>query len=117
MLTALPADVSRRADRILVMLRRRLSKAVTLLKHQGESSAGGGSLPLLRMPTSLIEVRIGGASVHQIEQSLRQASTPVIGRIHRDRFLLDVRTILDHDLPGLSLSLAETAASLTGGSQ
>ena len=117
MLTALPADVSRRADRILGMLRRRLLKAVTLLKHNGESSAGGGSLPLLRLPTSLIEVRIGGASVQQIEQSLRQASTPVVGRIQRDRFLLDVRTILDHDLPGLALSLAEAAASLTGGDQ
>lgn len=117
MLTASPADVSRRADRILRMLRRRLPKTVTLLKHHGESSAGGGALPLLRMPTSLMEVRIASASPQQIEQGLRQASTPVVGRIHRDRYLLDVRTILDHDLPGLTLSLAEAAASLTGENQ
>lgn len=113
MLTATPADLSRRADRIIGMLRRRLPKAVTLVKQRGESSAGGGSFPLLRLPTSLIEVRIGGASAQQVEQSLRQASTPVVGRIHRDRFLLDVRTILDHDLPGLSLSLGEAATALT----
>jgi len=117
MLTAAPADVSRRADRILRMLRRRLPETVTLLKRHGESSAGGGALPLLRMPTSLMEVRIASASPQQIEQGLRQASTPVVGRIHRDRYLLDVRTILDHDLPGLTLSLAETAASLTGENQ
>jgi L-seryl-tRNA(Ser) seleniumtransferase len=117
MLTALPADVSRRADRILGMLRRRLPKGVTLVKQQGESSAGGGSLPLLRLPTSLIEVRMGGASAQQIEISLRRASTPVVGRIQRDRFLLDVRTILDRDLPALALSLGEAAASLTGGGQ
>ena len=115
MLTMQPTDVSRRADRILRVLRRSLGKAVTLLKHQGESSAGGGTLPLLRLPTSVIEVRIGDLSVQQIEQSLRQASTPIIGRIHRDRFLLDVRTILDRDLPGLALSLAEAGTSLTRG--
>ncbi|KAB0671172.1 L-seryl-tRNA(Sec) selenium transferase [Oryzomonas sagensis] len=117
MLTATPADLSRRADRILGMLRRRLPKTVTLAKQPGESSAGGGSLPLLRLPTSLIEVRIAGASVQQIEQGLRLASIPVVGRIQRDRFLLDVRTILDHDLPGLALALGEAAASLSGGDQ
>jgi len=117
MLTATPADLSRRADRILGMLRRRLPTTVTLVKQRGESSAGGGSLPLLGLPTSLVEVRMGGASAQQIEQSLRQASIPVVGRIQRDRFLLDVRTILDHDLPGLALSLGEAAASLTAREQ
>ncbi|GFE62495.1 L-seryl-tRNA(Sec) selenium transferase [Geobacter sp. AOG2] len=117
MLTATPADLSRRADRILGMLRRRLPKTVTLVKQQGESSAGGGSLPLLGLPTSLIEVRIGGASAQQIEQRLRQTSTPVVGRIQRDRFLLDVRTILDHDFPNLALSLGEAAALLSESGQ
>ncbi len=109
MLTATPAELSRRADRLVRLLRRRLPQTVTLLKHKGESSAGGGSLPLLSLPTTLLEVRISGLSAQQIEQRLRGASQPVIGRIQRERFLLDVRTILDHDMPALEASLGEVA--------
>lgn len=115
MLTLTPAELSRRADRIAGRLRRKLPQEVTLRKLHGESSAGGGSLPLLRLGTTLLEVRIGDAPPQEIELGLRRATTPVIGRIQRDRFVLDVRTILDADITPLAASLAETAASLTGG--
>jgi L-seryl-tRNA(Ser) seleniumtransferase len=93
-------------------LRRTIPDQVTLVKHPGESSAGGGSFPLLQLPTTLIEVRIAGYSPQQIESALRRAAVPVIGRIHRDRFLLDVRTVQDHDLPALARSIAEACAAL-----
>jgi L-seryl-tRNA(Ser) seleniumtransferase len=112
MLTMTAAELARRADRIARRLRRTLPETVTLVKHPGESSAGGGSFPLLQLPTTLIEVRIAGSSPQQIEAALRRATTPVIGRIHRDRFLLDVRTVMDRDLPALAQSLAEASASL-----
>jgi L-seryl-tRNA(Ser) seleniumtransferase len=93
-------------------LRRALPDTVRLVKHPGESSAGGGSFPLLQLPTTLLEVVIAGHSPQQVESALRRASTPVIGRIHRDRFLLDARTILDRDLPALAQSMKEACASL-----
>lgn len=110
-----PADgLTRRADLLKRRLMRHLPATVSLIRHSGESSAGGGAFPLLRLPTSLLEVRMAGASPERIEQALRRSSTPVIGRIHRDRFLLDVRTILDEDTAPLARSLAEAAAELTG---
>jgi L-seryl-tRNA(Ser) seleniumtransferase len=112
MLTMTAAQLSRRADMIARKLRRALPDTVRLVKHPGESSAGGGSFPLLHLPTTLLEVAIAGHSPQQIETSLRQASTPVIGRIHRDRFLLDARTILDRDLPALARSVKEACAGL-----
>ena len=112
MLTMTAAQLSRRADMIARRLRRVLPDTVRLVKHPGESSAGGGSFPLLQLPTTLLEVVIAGHSSQQVEAALRRASTPVIGRIHRDRFLLDVRTILDRDLPALSQSMKEACASL-----
>jgi L-seryl-tRNA(Ser) seleniumtransferase len=117
MLTLTPAELSRRADLIAGRLRRKLPKEATVRKLHGESSAGGGSLPLLRLATTLLEVRIGDASPQEIERGLRGASTPVIGRIHKERFVLDVRTILDRDIPDLAASLVEAASSLTGGAQ
>jgi L-seryl-tRNA(Ser) seleniumtransferase len=109
MLTMSADQLLRRSGMISRKLRKVLPASITLLTHPGESSAGGGSFPLLQLPTTLFEIRIAGLSPQQIEEALRFAPVPVIGRIHRDRFLLDVRTILDADLPALSASLLQVA--------
>ncbi|MBK5277066.1 MAG: L-seryl-tRNA(Sec) selenium transferase [Desulfuromonadales bacterium] len=111
MLTMTAGQLTRRADMITRKLRRSLPDSVSLVKHPGESSAGGGSFPLLQLPTALIEVRVDRCSAQQIETALRRTKVPVIGRIQNDRFLLDVRTILDRDLPDLGRSLTEACAS------
>ena len=113
MLTTPPEALARRADRLVRRLRRILPPAVTLTRHRGESNAGGGAFPLLQLPTALIEVRIAGASPQQIEATLRRASVPVVGRINRDRFLLDIRTISDHELPALCDAIRWAAAAVT----
>lgn len=113
MLTMTADQLVRRAGIISRKLRKSLPSHVTLVTHPGESSAGGGSFPLLQLPTALIEVRVAGLSPHQIDDALRQAAVPIIGRIHRDRFLLDVRTLLDRDLPSLADSLNEVSPRLT----
>jgi L-seryl-tRNA(Ser) seleniumtransferase len=115
MLTMTAGQLARRADLVARRLRRTLPDTVTLVKHPGESSAGGGSFPLLQLPTTLVEIVIAGHSPQQIEAALRRATTPVIGRIHRDRFLLDVRTILDRDLPALAQSMNEACSDLVKG--
>jgi L-seryl-tRNA(Ser) seleniumtransferase len=112
MLTMTAEQLSRRADMIVRRLRRTLPDTITLVKHPGESSAGGGSFPLLQLPTTLIEVRFAGHSPEQVEAALRRATIPVIGRIQRDRFLLDVRTVMDHDFTALAQSISEACASL-----
>ena len=117
MLTMSRDQSAQRAARIMRSLRRILPEAVQLIKHQGESSAGGGALPLLQLPTTLVEIRIIGSSAQDLEAALRRSATPVIGRIQRERFLLDVRTILDSDIPMLIDSLREATASLARNSQ
>jgi L-seryl-tRNA(Ser) seleniumtransferase len=112
MLTMTAAQLDRRAVTITRKLHRTIPDTVTLVKHPGQSSAGGGSFPLLQLPTTLIEVVIAGHSAQQIETALRRATVPVIGRIQRDRFLLDARTLQDRDLPALAQSLAEASAAL-----
>jgi L-seryl-tRNA(Ser) seleniumtransferase len=112
MLTMSADQLTRRATMIVRRLRRVLPATVTLIKHPGESSAGGGSFPLLQLPTTLVEVRIAGYSPQQLEAALRRTTTPVVGRIHRDRFLLDVRTVLERDLPALTQSILEVYASV-----
>ena len=62
------------------------------------SKAGGGSLPLLELPSCCVGVSIAGNSANTLEKKLRQSSPPIIGRIENDLFLMDARTLLEGDI-------------------
>ncbi len=57
------------------------------------SKAGGGSFPLLEIPTVCVAMRIAGLSASKIDRFLQAGPVPVIGRIEDDVFLMDVRTV------------------------
>jgi len=63
----------------------------------GFSQVGGGSLPAQNLPTWTVAVHSSQDSTQHIEQRLRSATTPIIGRIESDRYLLDVRTLQEGD--------------------
>lgn len=115
MLTSSAPELSRRAGTIIRRLRRMVPDSVTLGRLAGESSVGGGSFPLLQLPTTLIEIGLPGFPPAEIESALRRAPIPVIGRIQRDRYLLDVRTLMEHDIPSLAQSLCRAVESLARG--
>lgn len=106
MLTATPEELAGKGRRLLRRLRRALPPALQLSLHCGTSQVGGGALPLAELPTTLVSVRVAGLAAQEIEERLRRAAMPVIGRIFRGDFLLDVRTIQDDDLPFLINGLA-----------
>jgi L-seryl-tRNA(Ser) seleniumtransferase len=62
------------------------------------SRAGGGSLPLLNLPSRCVGIRINGISANAIERWLRNATPPVIGRIENDQFIMDPRTLQEEDM-------------------
>ncbi len=63
-----------------------------------DSKAGGGSLPLLRLPSRCVTIAVKGQSANSLELKMRTASPPVIGRIENDLFILDPRTIQDEEV-------------------
>ena len=64
---------------------------------EGKSVIGGGSAPDVQPPTFLISITHKKISASQLEQILRQANPPVIGRILEDKFLLDLRTVFEDE--------------------
>jgi L-seryl-tRNA(Ser) seleniumtransferase len=54
---------------------------------------------LLELPSHGVAVTAPGGSLQRIEAFLRQHVPPIIGRIEKDRFIMDVRTLRDDDLP------------------
>ncbi|MFZ4859284.1 MAG: L-seryl-tRNA(Sec) selenium transferase [Desulfuromonadaceae bacterium] len=101
MLTAQPGALKAKAISYLRRLRPRIPAAVTLSVMAGHSQVGGGSLPLLNLPTFLMAVSVDGRTPQQIDASFRKGRTPVLGRINKGRYLLDLRTLQDVDIPAV----------------
>ena len=102
----MPVDrLERRAERLVELLAG-IEPYAEIAVETEYSQVGGGSLPLERIETRVISVLPKSMTLNQLEEGLRMANTPVIGRIARDRFLIDVRTVFDHQLPMLAKMLA-----------
>lgn len=76
-----------------------------VIKDQGEiciiddvSEVGGGALPGEQMATKVVAIQHNTMSADTLAKKLRNARIPVIGRIKKDRFLLDLRTMSQEDI-------------------
>jgi len=63
------------------------------------SQVGGGALPIQQLPTYCVGLVLPNRSPNQLEERLRQGMPPIIGRIVKDQYLLDVRTLEEEDFP------------------
>jgi L-seryl-tRNA(Ser) seleniumtransferase len=105
LLTEPAASIRRRARRLVARLsaddRRRLAAEVV----EEHSEVGGGALPEVKLPTAAVAVGATPATARHLDESLRRGDPPVIGRIVRDRLLLDCRTILPEQIPAVAAAL------------
>jgi L-seryl-tRNA(Ser) seleniumtransferase len=68
---------------------------------------GGGALPLAPLPTKLVALRPTFCSVSELERRLRCRHPAIIGRIAQDQYLLDLRTVLERELPEIATALQQ----------
>jgi L-seryl-tRNA(Ser) seleniumtransferase len=61
------------------------------------SEVGGGTLPDVVIPSYGIGLKPFSISLEKFEARLRGLEVPIIGRIEKDLFLLDMRTLLKDD--------------------
>jgi len=92
------SDVTRRARKLLGMLKRVLPPSFSLALRPGVSMTGGGALPGLEIPTMMLGVRVAGLSAGRLEERLRRLDVPIIARVANDELLLDLRTIVEDEL-------------------
>lgn len=96
MLTTGAADLKAKAEQLYAMLVPSQGRNYEVIPI--ESQVGGGSMPGLSLPSFGVAAAIDGISADRLEQMLRASSIPVIGRIVKDRVVLDVRTIESDEL-------------------
>ncbi len=114
MLTAAPADLKRRAQKLAEMIRREVGDRAAISVQPEQSQAGGGALPLGNLPTWAASVLPADVSVSRLEALLRENDPPVIARVKEGCVLFDPRTLRDADFPVVALAvgraLGKTAA-------
>ena len=108
-----PLDaVRKRARRLVTILRRVLPEGVSCVLLNGQSMAGGGSLPTREIPTVLVALRAKAVSAAAIEERLRCGEPPIIVRVSEEQILFDLRTVDGEELVAIGNAVRDL---VTGG--
>ena len=81
--------------KLLPLLRERLGPDYDFELVDSTCQIGSGALPTEEIPSKGIAVRSRGMSADEVARVFRGADPPIVGRIHNDRFLLDLRAVDD----------------------
>ncbi len=72
-----------------------------------EGQVGGGSCPTQTIPSWAVAVQPEGLTPDGLEEALRKREIPIIGRISKGQYLLDVRTLAEADFPTIEQAVRE----------
>jgi L-seryl-tRNA(Ser) seleniumtransferase len=90
-------EIETLAARALPHVARAIGGAFAVELCECRSQIGSGALPLETIESAGLSIRAsgGGRAIEDLAQSLRALPTPVIGRIEKDRLILDLRCLAD----------------------
>ncbi|MBN2372170.1 L-seryl-tRNA(Sec) selenium transferase [bacterium] len=106
-------DLKSRAQKCLSMFEEVNKGMMILSTREDESSVGGGALPSESLPTFVIVFKRGRISVEELDRAFRGSSPAVVGRIKDGAYILDLRTIMEDDIP-LLINLYEKIVEYMG---
>jgi L-seryl-tRNA(Ser) seleniumtransferase len=113
MLTMTYDEIKIRAVKLAEMLDQIAPEGLEHTLLDLSSKAGGGSLPLLELPSCCIGLKLGKMSVNALEKKMRARNPAIMGRIENDLFIIDPRTLQDDEPELICRALVETAAQAT----
>jgi L-seryl-tRNA(Ser) seleniumtransferase len=112
MLTRPIAELEHQARSLSRKIKRRFGAGLQVEVVKSEGRAGGGSLPQTPLPSRALTLAVASLSAQDLEARLRQADTPVIGRVEHGVVLLDLRTLLPGDQEAIMAALEEVLSDL-----
>jgi L-seryl-tRNA(Ser) seleniumtransferase len=102
-------SLAKKAQRLLKLIGKVDKKLFSINLKDTISKVGGGSLPLLELPTRVLSIKPNGLSIKHMEEWLRSYDPPIIVRVEKERVFLDVRTIQERELKTVAKSIIEMA--------
>jgi len=112
MLNAKEHELRNKAELLLAKLDSNLRHFAEIIETN--SQAGGGSLPGENFASYAVALSPQKSSLQDLEAALRNNATPIISRIHKEKLLLDVRTIFCDEI---DIVAAAVNKILAGGEQ
>jgi L-seryl-tRNA(Ser) seleniumtransferase len=92
-------SLSQRANVLADKLQDVFKHRIDIEVIEATSEIGGGALPVRPLPTFVVAVTPKKWSSHTIAKAFRLSQPAIFGRLVKDQFWLDVRTILSEDIP------------------
>lgn len=94
--------IKKRAQKFLKKIRKKVATSCSGRIIETKSRVGGGALPEYSLDSWAIELELLDREVNDLEQDFRSLDVPIIGRIENNRYLLDFRTIQEHEVDELA---------------
>lgn len=106
MLSASKEKLKDKADKLGGVISDNVSEC-TVEVIEEYSQVGGGSVPGQMLDTFVVALQTEKISVMELESRIRKSDAPIIARISKNRLLLDVRTIEEHDFSYIASRIAQ----------
>lgn len=104
--------VRQRARRLARRINKEAPRGLRAQIRPDLSRVGGGSLPLLQLPTWVVGIQMEDVSAVRLNRAFREATPPVIVRIQKEEVLLDLRTVRDDEVSVLARIVGEVGSAL-----
>jgi L-seryl-tRNA(Ser) seleniumtransferase len=111
MLSESTESLRTRAEELAGLLKSAAGAAAAVSVEKVASKVGGGALPLLELDSYCCAVTPAAVEVDELAARLRHTSPPLIGRIHKDTLLLDIRTILPDQARSVAAAMKQALES------
>ncbi|MBW2658555.1 MAG: L-seryl-tRNA(Sec) selenium transferase [Deltaproteobacteria bacterium] len=106
MLTVDVSELKKRAGKIRRRLQNKKISGCSTKIVETVSRVGGGAFPDYSIASWAVEIIPHTMKISRLERELRNLDIPVIGRIEKEKYLLDVRTVQESEIPDLVGALA-----------
>ena len=92
MLSTSTENLKLRAEKFLGQIKH-LGFVKTAFVEESQSMLGGGSIPTQHIPSWSVAIDTENVSVDDLASKLRESTPAFIGRVHKDRLIVDMRTV------------------------
>ncbi len=97
MLTTTTEELEQRAKGLLERVSAVVDKDFKLGILNKKARVGGGSLPLVSLPSCQVFMEPARINAGALAAKLRRADIPVIARVHKNQVLLDLRSVMENE--------------------
>ena len=112
MMTAPAEEVAGRAARLMDALHQDVVKHLRPETEACTSQVGSGAMPLEELSSSAVALSPDFCTAEFLARTLRCDQAAVVGRIHRDQLLLDMRTVRDDEIAAIAAALLRAMGAL-----